>query len=173
MDYMALISRACVLIIAANAAESDIRSWRIPNRSILIWSIAGVVYELTFYGTSGLADKFIGAAIPIALLWVFFSMGMIGAGDVKLLSVLGLWLGTDGILKCLIYSFAIGTVASIVMASAGSGIRKRFYHLRRYFLLRTKNKTDLNLYDAKNARGAKVHVAVFIFLGVLLHISIP
>ena len=169
MEMIGLAEHACILLISAQAALSDIRSWRVSNVWILVWSAAGFAFDILFFGGAGIADRCIGAAIPVILLWAFFMFRMIGAGDIKLLALLGIWLKADGILWCLLFSFAAGAAISFARIMFYKNGKERFSQLGNYFirLINTGIRTG---YDVKNAGKARVHVAVYIFIGVLLKV---
>lgn len=126
------------MLLGAGAAVMDLRGWRVSNVYLALFGAAAFLYEFVFYGGSGLSDRLIAAAIPLLILWFFFYFRRIGAGDIKLLCTLGLWMGVKDIIYCMLYSFAAGAVVSL-------------------FILLTRKEA-----------GVRVHVAVFVFIGILI-----
>ncbi len=107
---------------SALAVWFDWRSFRIPNRLILfgyfavfllqmLWLDGTVVWKL-FYLISG-------GFCPIFLMGLVWIAGGIGAGDVKVLSVLGAILGAKEIVLCcfmaLVAGAFIGIAAKIII----------------------------------------------------------
>ncbi len=56
----------------------------------------------------------VGAAFPIACLWLLYYGRMMGAGDVKTLSVIGGFYGLHGVVRIMLYSFVFGAVLSVI-----------------------------------------------------------
>lgn len=94
----------------------DWRSFRIPNRLIEFGYLAALLIQAGL--CEGTADQRLirltaGALCPVILLWLVWRAGGIGAGDIKLLSVLGTVLGPEEILTCSISALVIGAVIGI------------------------------------------------------------
>lgn len=89
----------------------------------LVLAGAGFFYNLYFQ--KNLTDMFwgltIGTGIILTLYWL--SRGGMGLGDVKLTVVLGIWLGLDGVLLCLLIAFLTGGITGMLLLA--TGIRKR------------------------------------------------
>jgi len=81
---------------------SDLLSRRIPNRAVLLLLLGFLaLYALTAEGIAGplpqvsgsLLQALPGAALVFVIGFAMFLTGRLGAGDVKLISVLCLWVG--------------------------------------------------------------------------------
>jgi len=57
--------------------------------------VVGLGYHLATGGGSGLMTALQGAALPMAILSIPYLMGIMGAGDVKLMMAFGAWLGPE------------------------------------------------------------------------------
>ncbi len=172
MELHEIIFSLSVLALSAQSALSDIDKWRISNQSLALWTVGGVIYELAFFGGANIADKIIGAFLPALLLGMFFLFRMLGAGDIKLFCVLGIWLGAEDILKCMLFSFLIGAGISIVKIVINKNAAERLNVLVRYFAnvgqgagIKSNALPD---YGAKRAGSARVNVCVFAFFSVML-----
>ena len=111
----------CVLIISGVAAASDVKTQRIPNILPAAGMLAGIIYSAAG-GMETLIDGIWGGAIPLMLLAVFFIFRMIGAGDIKLLMTLGIWLGGRKSLKLLLYTFITAAVFALIRIMASGGL---------------------------------------------------
>jgi prepilin peptidase CpaA len=102
-----------LLVILITAVSTDIRSHRIPN--ILLFPALG--FSLMLSTVSGGVDGFLaslaGLGLGIAMLLPLYVMGGMGAGDVKLLGVVGSFLGPWG---------AVVAGMATMMAGAALGI---------------------------------------------------
>ena len=81
-----------------------------------------------------------GMLFPILALYILFYFHMLGAGDIKLLSAVGGFLGVPAILKCMIVSFLSGAVLSIgiilVCGNLPQRLTKFFNYFQTYFTKR-------------------------------------
>ena len=111
-DKMSL-QHCLLLTVATGAVWMDLRTRRIANEWIITAWIAGLVTQLIRYGTAGAGIFLFGMLFPILALYILFYFHMLGAGDIKLLSAVGGFLGVPAILKCMIVSFLSGAVLSI------------------------------------------------------------
>jgi prepilin peptidase CpaA len=84
----ALIFVVCVIF----AIISDFSALRIPNSVSIVLVAAFAVYAF-LGGTGAIWPHFMLAGAVFALLFGFFALGWLGAGDVKFLSALTLWAG--------------------------------------------------------------------------------
>ncbi len=96
------------------AAIKDIKTGKISNGFNIGFGIVGIAYGLGLGGTKGFFASLLGAIIPVALLMVLFSKGVLGAGDIKLFSALGTFAGLE-IIWLLIYSFLLCGVYGLVL----------------------------------------------------------
>ena len=104
------LQHCLVLTVATGAVWMDLRTRRIANEWIITAWIAGLVTQLIRYGAAGAGIFLFGMLFPILALYILFYFHMLGAGDIKLLSAVGGFLGVPAILKCMIVSFLSGAV---------------------------------------------------------------
>lgn len=91
----------------------DLKWWRIPNRLIVVGLICGVLCNITeFEILDGIKQFALGAVTPIAWLVILFLIRGMGAGDIKLLAVIGGLMGR-GIAEIVIYSIFAGGVIGL------------------------------------------------------------
>lgn len=97
-------ARVGLAFVLVAACATDLRSRRIPNLVSAAALLAGLIWHglapdgagvFDPYRPGGLGwrDSAAGAAISLALLLVPYAVGLLGAGDVKLLAALGAWVG--------------------------------------------------------------------------------
>ena len=66
----------------------DIRTWRISNRLIGCGLLAGLFLQVWRYQVRGIIIFIVHVSVPIILLYLLFLMRALGAGDIKLFSVI-------------------------------------------------------------------------------------
>jgi leader peptidase (prepilin peptidase) / N-methyltransferase len=106
-------------------AMTDAREYIIPDE----FSIGGTVIGLLFAfagGALGWQDAILGAVVGYALLWVIAVVGTkafgedaMGGGDIKMMAMLGAFLGWQGVLLTLFLGALIGTLIFLPMKLAG------------------------------------------------------
>lgn len=115
VQYGLLVALAIALLYAA---FTDIRSRTISN-----WlNLAIAIVAPVFWWASGLSlwpDVAIQLGVAIAAFAVFaamFAFGMMGGGDVKLLTALALWIEPNAFLQLLLVMAIAGGLLTIAMA---------------------------------------------------------
>lgn len=96
--------------LCAAAMVTDLRRYIIPNR--LSYAVAGLY---VVYALSGFADWPAGllSGLVVFVAGVFlFARGLMGGGDVKLLTAVAMWAGTDLVLPMLLVVTLTGGVMS-------------------------------------------------------------
>jgi prepilin peptidase CpaA len=109
------------------AAVWDWRYWRIPNNLTLPTFALGLLYQVLFYGLPGLADAGLGFLCGFGVLFVLWLVGGGGAGDVKLMGALSVWLGLRQTLLVLVVSIVmviLGTAAILLWSVMTGGLRQ-------------------------------------------------
>jgi len=108
---------APVVVIAALAAQADVRTRRIPNHLTLPAIGIALLSHWILRGPQGLADSATAMAIVGCALLPGWLMRWMGAGDVKLVAALGAWLGMPLAVVMLLLSLVAGGVCSLVLAA--------------------------------------------------------
>ena len=157
------------LILALGAVEMDLRSHRIANGWLAAGWATGLWVQLSPGGKG--ADAFAaGSLLPLALLAVLFWFRMLGAGDIKLLSVLGGLMGASAVLQCIFWSFLFGAVFSIGMISACGSWSQRLSYFLNYVKQYLATKTRVP-YRKANEGAECLHFSVPVLMGTLLWIG--
>ena len=105
MPAYLIIPFTCVLIFAAII---DLRVQKIPNLLTYPSMILAITYYAFMEGVTGLLFSAGGMILGVVVFFVFYAMGGMGAGDVKLVGVAGAVLGPKGVL-----------IASVLIALTG------------------------------------------------------
>lgn len=111
------------------AVESDVRSLRIPNWLNLAGLLIAFAHAGLLSGWVGIGEAALGAGCAFALLFPFFAIRALGAGDVKALMVLGAALGAVALPALLWWSVLCGGAMGlclIVVRGGGLDIVRRW-----------------------------------------------
>ena len=97
------------------SAYTDIKFNKIYNWVTYPAIILGFIFRIVNFGAEGFISSLFGAFIGFIFLFVFFMAGGIGAGDVKLLTAVGAFGGSQFTLWTLYYSAIIGGILGIFL----------------------------------------------------------
>jgi prepilin peptidase CpaA len=113
-QFMWIVLSVALTVFARAGAVSDARSQRIPNRLVL----AGLLLALVLRAGSGLtplAYGLAGGAIAFVIGFPLFALRAFGGGDVKFLTVCGLFVGLPLIGKTALFSGAAGGILALIV----------------------------------------------------------
>ncbi len=105
-----LIAYGLVLV----AVGMDFRSMRISNRLILIGLAISLIRRVFCDGMDGLFTGIFLISFPVILLYLLFLAGALGAGDIKLFSLIGGFINFRELLWCIVFAFLFAAIFSFV-----------------------------------------------------------
>lgn len=111
---MATTSNVLLLMLVSLSAAFDAKERRIPNKITFMGIIVGLLFNLITGGWTGLLNSFLGLLAGIAIFFIPFAVGGIGAGDVKLMGAIGALMGWRFSIETAIYSALVGGVMVLV-----------------------------------------------------------
>ena len=121
-----------LIIILIIAVLTDILKGKIPNWLTFPAILLGLIWISLLSGFVGFVYSFLGIIVGIGLFIPSYSLGGMGAGDVKLMGVVGAFLGPKNVIWACIFSCIIGGIYAIVVLYF-SGMLKNY--LKRYGLM--------------------------------------
>ncbi len=133
-DHRLLLPAALLACLLAWAVASDVRSRRIPNQLVLLGALAGLALQATMtpgaglfnepFGAVGLLKAGAGMVLGLLLLLPMYALGALGAGDVKLMAMIGTFLGPLDILGAGLASVLAGGVLALLVSLFQGSLRK-------------------------------------------------
>ena len=163
-----------LLHLTLTAACFDLLHERIPN-----WlTYGGILCGLFAAGWAGLRSRdplmlpasLAGVILPPILLGILFYFRMLGAGDIKLLSMIGAFLGADALLSVLFLSFTTGAVIAAARFVRYGNALSRFQYFFSYMAdyIRTGVRKP---YTTAGDHTARVCFAVPVLAGLMMHLA--
>ncbi len=112
------------LIALLIATVSDLRSRRIPNWLVFPFLLAGLVVSSITHGWRGLGQSVLGVLLAALLLGLFYYLGAMGMGDLKLCAAVGAWIGPGQLLTALVMTGIAGGVMAVLWALRGGFLKE-------------------------------------------------
>lgn len=154
------------------AAVSDVRTGRISNRLILTGLCIGFFYRIWEEGAVGILIFFIHVTIPVIFLFLLFLMRVLGAGDIKLFSIISGICSFREWTGCLAAAFVIGAVWAVMKMTYFRNFGLRIMCLGIYI---RAILTERNFYPypfGEKESGNTIHFSVAILMGYLVSLGV-
>ncbi len=110
-----MLTDTCLIGLLLIAVSFDLKERRIPNLLILIGIVIALIYQMFTGGYTGLLFSLQGLVIGIALIFIPFVMGGIGAGDVKLLGMIGAFKGSIFVVSTFVWMALWGGFIAVIL----------------------------------------------------------
>jgi prepilin peptidase CpaA len=120
-----------VSVVLIWAAWIDGRQLRVPNWMTYPLMLTGLIYGGWTGGWDGLGHSLVGMVVGLACLLPLYSVGGMGAGDVKLMAGMGAWVGATATW----YAFCVSVVVGAIMAIAMAWYRGKLNHHTLNFMI--------------------------------------
>ncbi|NLL79750.1 MAG: prepilin peptidase [Clostridiales bacterium] len=124
-----------LVLILACAVLEDLYAYRISNVLIITGLVSGLGRQILLYGYIGVKEGIFGMLLPAALLFPVFCLRGIGAGDIKLLGVVGSYLSYHASFSILAVSVLIGGIYALIQIIKGK--RREKLHMSVPIMLST------------------------------------
>lgn len=165
-----------LVFILLLASLWDLKKGIVPNVLIAIAGSYGFlcsVYYQNFF------SHIPGMIFPILLLYPFYKIGTMGAGDMKLFSVIGLYVSFSESMTCMFLAFMISAIYGVILLVLSKEVKERFSylisylkdcmqigHFRYYYVDSFGKKLSFT-----KEQETKIHMTIPILLSVLIHLG--
>jgi len=126
MEPLLVLHIGVLTALSAAAVLHDLLFRRIPNGLVLLGMMLGLFIQSYLHpgaglfsdpgGSLGLDGALLGALTGLALFLPLYALRAMGAGDVKLLAMLGVWLGPASVAWTALWTLLAGGVLALVVA---------------------------------------------------------
>lgn len=113
-----------VVLAVTLAALWDLRTRRIPNWLVFPFLLGGLIVSTIIDGWSGLSQSALGLLLGAFLLGIFYLLGGMGMGDVKLCAALGAWVGPYQLVFALVFMGLAGGLMAFAWAIRGGFLKE-------------------------------------------------
>ena len=101
---------ATLIVLLAIAAVTDVRKQKIYNWNTYPGIVLGIVLRWIDGGMSGFEDSIKGLAVCGGLMLVCFVLFGLGGGDLKLIAMIGAFLGFERGVEALLWTLVLGGI---------------------------------------------------------------
>jgi prepilin peptidase CpaA len=171
------ISIGVALAVCIAAVVTDVRSLKIYNWLTLPALASGLIWQVAMHGFHGLLDGVTGVLVAFAVLLIPFVTGAMGAGDVKLMSALGAWVGVSFASQIVLVACLLTGAASLIVLLRRGGLQSAWLNMRIawFRILTLKNHLVMDQPDElrsmkedKDRRADLIPFSIMLLLAVFL-----
>lgn len=145
-------------ILMLRAGLGDLLTMRIPNRLIVLLLASYIVVVLATDLPWSVVPGSLAVALAVfGLGFLFFSLGWMGGGDVKLLSVASLWLGAANAVSFIFYTSVFGALLTMTFILFRSAPLPAAWRRRDWILTLHRRETGIPYGVAIAAAAILVH----------------
>ena len=173
-DLSIEVKVALLFILVTAAAWFDIKSRRIPNWLVLVGLISGFIFQTLFHssgGFGGFKAWGLGLMVGFGLFLPLYVWHAMGAGDVKLMAMVGAFLGPMAALGVVLTTLIVGGFLALAVALWSGSTRQTLGNVR-LVLTQTMLKTlpgGVQI-EAPSSSAGNLPYAVAIAAGTLIHL---
>lgn len=170
--YFIEIPLAIALLLLATAVVFDVKSHRIPNWLVFSGALVGLAYHALSSHGMGVMASLQGLAVGLVAFMPFYLLRAMGAGDVKLMAMVGAYLGPASAFGAVLTVFIAGGVLAMAAAVRNNALPRLHENLR--FIM-----ADMSMkmmaggaaqVDAIPVSAGKLPYAIAIAAGTAMHI---
>ena len=161
----------CLLCLLTAAAWMDIRTNKISNRLIGVGLFLGYIRNLIEYGWHGSIYFLIQISLPVVIFYLLFLMRALGAGDIKLFSVISSCIGLHSLLKIIIFSFLLGAVLSCFVLIHNINLYSRLSYFSSYIKTALLTKSITKYDYQSDGKQNFIHFSVPVLIAYIMYLG--
>lgn len=173
LDGTSVLIRYGVLVLMVSiAAVYDIQFRRIPNWLVLTGLVLSLIIHVTFNDFYGFKAWGYGLLTGFGLFLPLYALHAMGAGDVKLMAMVGSFLDAGSAIGVVLTTLVVGGVLSIVVALRNGVLRQAIGNIHTQLTLTMFKKIsggNAQLEQLPSSAG-NLPYAVAIAIGTLIHV---
>jgi len=169
-DYFLML---LLLLSLSISAIIDFRTQKIPNLITLPSIIIALLYHFIANGVDGLIFSTLGLATGIGLLIIPYGLGLMGAGDVKLMGAVGAVLGSKSVFVAFLLTALVGGIYAVMLMLLNQKQFKGFFKKQlitlKLFILTRKfipDPVEETIKRPKLCYGVAIALGTVIYMGL-------
>lgn len=167
LSAMRYASEVVLYTILVVAVVQDFMYTKISNRLILVGLILSLTFGIILGGVSRIPYILLNISFPVVVLYLLYLFGVLGAGDIKLFSVIGGFTNFTMLTHCMLAAFFAGGLIALIKMLWNRNLK--FSLLKGQLFLRAALKGNVVSYrDTMAEKRNLMHFSLAIFLGYVL-----
>ncbi len=163
MQGASILTLYAIIIVAV---VQDFTSMKISNRLILMGLLLSLAFGIFLGGMPRVIQVLLNISFPVIVLYLLYLIGVIGAGDIKLFSVIGGFTNFKTLTDCMQAAFVAGAVIAVIRMLYFRNLRFSLFKAHLFFReLVSGNRSSYR--DGWVQEQNLMHFTVAIFLGFL------
>lgn len=150
------------------AVFMDLRFYRIPNLCILVGVVSGLIMTCVSYSIEGMLEACVAMAAIFMAFYPFYLMGGLGAGDVKLLMMMGCFIRREHLIQYLLITFVLAAGISVVKLLLFQESRQRLFYLEKYLKKIALTGSMENYIVDKSNKRCVVRLSIPAFISLMM-----
>lgn len=168
---------AMLVVLLVTAAIIDYRTHRIPNSLVLVGMVFGVIYNMLVppFPHASYWWPVEGLGLGLLAFLPLYALGVTGAGDVKLMAMVGAIVGPVNVVWALLYTMIAGGLLSIALVVSRGTVRRLLANFTALFQLTYLDAVEgvrPNLQIGADASAGKLPYAVAIAIGTVGYLTL-
>ena len=166
------LEQAILFLLVVTAALIDMKSRRIPNKLVFSGAIAAILYHsVSPYGI-GFVSSMSGLGVGLLALLPLYVIRAMGAGDVKLMAMVGAFLGPASAIGAIVATLIAGGALAFVAAMRNRSVQRMVNNVRAMMTHALVGAaTGTPMHDGINAISAgKLPYGIAIAIGTSVHL---
>jgi prepilin peptidase CpaA len=170
-------------ILLSLAVWNDIKSRLIPNKIVFSGSLIGIALNTLInpgaglfndpFGGLGILNAIAGLGVGLIIMLPLYALHAMGAGDVKLMAMIGTFIGPLAIIKAALFSMVAGGLLALIVALWQGVLQQVLANLHHIFmqsLMRTLTGEGVRI-SAPEVPTVKLAYAIAIATGTVFYLS--
>lgn len=158
-----------LLELLVTAVWMDLRRKKISNRLIFVGLGLGLLFRVIECGVVGIFLFLRDISFPVILFYLLFLMHALGAGDIKLFSVIGSFLNFKGLCSCIVFAFLFGAGISMVRLLYDRSLMRKMWEFLQYIGCTVRTR-EITCYRESRSRQDVICFSVPILAGYLYYL---
>lgn len=154
-----------VYMLVIIACGMDIKQRRISNRLILTGLCIAVVRRCIQKGMIGIVEVLFLSSFPVIVLYLLFLIGVLGAGDIKLFSLIGSFLNFKQLVMCMVYAFVTAAIFSLGKLLLHGNFKTGLHNGMMYLFRLSKGEKEA--YQSEDKKEHTICFSIPVLIGLL------
>jgi prepilin peptidase CpaA len=164
MQGASVLTLYAIIIVAV---IQDFKYMRISNRLIVVGIVLSVAFGIFLGGMPRIICILLNISFPVIVLYLLYLLGVLGAGDIKLFSVVGGFTNFKTLTGCMFAAFVVAAVFSFLKMLYNKNLG--FSLFKGQLFVKEVLQGNISSYRKTRAEERNlIHFSAAVFIGLLI-----